>query len=503
MSIHKKMQHYVDAGFPILYLETFEEMKADELIAAVAASAQRNVIEWDIANGLREWSFRDGTLAKSPREVGAADLEPVLHVLNDPEELAGCILVIKDGCHFFESPRVLGLLKDIALKILSGADATVMIVSPVVLTPPELEKHITVLEMGHLDSGQIRDMIRDFAEEHQLTVAPSMVEEMTTAFKGLTEYEICNILALAYAAEGSLSRTSLKLIHEQKQQTIRKSGILEMIEFQEGLDDIGGLENLKQWLQQKAAIFRDLDRAFAFGVEMPKGVLIAGVPGCGKSLNAKAAAKLFHVPLLRLDMGRLLGKYVGDSEANMRKAIALAEAISPCVLWIDELEKAFAGIGDNGGGAEVTTRLFGHFLTWMQEKKSAVFVVATANDILKLPPELMRKGRFDEIFYVGLPSDAERKKIFEIHIAKRRKADLPAIDIDKLASRTKGYSGADIEGIVKDSVEAVFAAGKSALTTNDILQAMENTHSISEMMKESIEKLSREYEMRKFKSASK
>ena len=275
-----------------------------------------------------------------------------------------------------------------------------------------------------------------------------------------------------------------------------------MIPIKAGLDDIGGLENLKKWLKKKATVFNDLNRAIEFGVDMPKGVLIAGVPGCGKSLSAKAAAKLFDVPLLRLDMGRLLGKYVGESEANMRKAIALAEAISPCVLWIDELEKAFAGIGEGSGGAEVTTRLFGNFLTWMQEKTSAAFVVATANDILKLPPELMRKGRFDEIFYVGLPNDEERKKIFEIHISKRRQVDLPKIMLNELVQKTKGYSGADIEGVIKDSVEAVFAAGKSVLTTNEILEAIKNTHSLSEIMKEPLEKMSKEYETRKFKNAS-
>lgn len=185
----------------------------------------------------------------------------------------------------------------------------------------------------------------------------------------------------------------------------------------------------------------------------------------------------------------------------MRKAISLAEAVSPCVLWIDEVEKAFAGIG-GGGGAEVTTRLFGNFLTWMQEKTSPTFVVATANDILKLPPELMRKGRFDEIFYVGLPNDAERKKIFEIHIGKRRKRDLSSINLNELVLKTQGFSGADIEGVVRDSIEAVFAEEKQRLTTIDILNAIKNTNSLSEIMKDSIDKMSKEYERRKFKNAS-
>ena len=275
-----------------------------------------------------------------------------------------------------------------------------------------------------------------------------------------------------------------------------------MIPLKDTIDDIGGLDSLKQWFIRKAKIYKNMDKAKRYGVDIPKGVLIAGVPGCGKSLNAKAAASLFEVPLLRLDMGRLMGKYVGESESNLRNAIALAEAISPCVLWIDELEKAFAGIGGDGGGAEVTTRLFGNFLTWMQEKNSPTFVVATANDIIKLPPELLRKGRFDEIFYVGLPNESEREKIIQIHVKKRRSQDLKNIKISELVAKTKGFSGADIEGVIKDAVETAFADDKSSVQTEDILNAIDNTHSLSEIMRESLEKMTKEYETRKFKNAS-
>ena len=259
---------------------------------------------------------------------------------------------------------------------------------------------------------------------------------------------------------------------------------------------------MKEWIQNKAKVFKNLKEAREFGVTMPKGVLIAGVPGCGKSLSAKAAGRLFDVPLLRLDMGRLMGKYVGESEENMRKAIRLAEAISPCVLWVDELEKAFAGIGSGGSGGDITTRLFGTFLTWMQEKTSAAFVVATANDITKLPPELLRKGRFDEIFYVPLPNEDERRKIFEIHLNKRRKKDVCGIGLDQLVSETEGYSGADIEGVVGESIENVFVKGGEKLTTGDILECIHNTHSLSEIMKEPLEEMAKLYEDRKFKKAS-
>ena len=275
-----------------------------------------------------------------------------------------------------------------------------------------------------------------------------------------------------------------------------------MIPLKESIDDIGGLDNLKAWFLRKEKVYKHIEEARKFGVDMPKGVLIVGVPGCGKSLSAKAAAKLFDVPLLRLDMGRLMGKYVGESEGNLRKAIALAEAISPCVLWIDELEKAFAGIGGNSSGAEVTTRLFGNFLTWMQEKDSSAFVVATANDITHLPPELLRKGRFDEIFYVGLPEADERKKIFEIHIGRRRQKDLKNIELNSVVAQSKGFSGADIEGVVKDAVESAFADGKNAIRTEDLIVAIKATNPLSVLMEESIGNMMKEYEKKKFKNAS-
>lgn len=495
------LMHYIDAGFPIIYLNTFEEMKADEIIAEVANANCLDILEWNGSIGHVKWNIQERNLIKL-QGMGENSVEETLDLLKANGELKRKILVLKDINNYHETPRIISILKDISHQILRGLEATIIIVSPVLEIPKELEKYTTIFEIGYLDEEEIRTTMIEFISENDLPSMNNLLfEEMVIAFKGLSEYEIKSIMALAFSSNGEFNREDLKFVFEQKKQTIKKSGILEMIEVSESIDNIGGLENLKKWFQKKAKVYKNINSAIKFGVDMPKGVLIAGVPGCGKSISAKSAAKLFEVPLLRLDMGRLLGKYVGESEANMRKAIKLAEAISPCVLWIDEIEKAFAGIGADDNAA-VTTRLFGNFLTWMQEKNSPTFVVATANDIIKLPPELMRKGRFDEIFYVGLPSDAERKKIFEIHISKRRKEDLPQINIDELVKNTKGYSGADIEGVVKDSIEAVFADDKSELTTNDILEAIKNTHSLSEIMKEPIEKMSKEYETRKFKNAS-
>lgn len=497
MKLVDKLIRYIDAGFPILYINSFEESQIDKCILDSAAG--RRLLEWNGAKGFVD--FRTKVSQNLPDDT----LSRMLSILLKTDELNQSILILKDvHTLLLEDREVLALLKKIAQDISNGKlDCSVIIEDSVLAIPKELEPYITILETDYLCTADIREIICEFIKENDVDmIQEELLDKMAIAFKGLSRFEIENILALAYSDDGELTKDDLLLIFEQKRQRIMKSNILEMIPLKENPDDIGGLENLKKWLEKKGKILKDVDKAKSFGVDVPKGVLIAGVPGCGKSLNAKAAAKLFEVPLLRMDMGRLMGKYVGESEANMREAISLAEAISPCVLWVDELEKAFAGIGGDGGGADVTTRLFGSLLTWMQEKESAVFVVATANDITKLPPELLRKGRFDEIFYVGLPNEKERAKIFEIHIKKRRKQDFNRIDMESLAGRTGGYSGADIEGVVKESIENVYAAGKSFITTEDILDVIRDTHSLSEIMKEAIKKMSEEYENRKFKNAS-
>lgn len=505
--VEKNLKRYVDAGFPILYIHTFEEVKADRYISDAAGG--KEIIEWNGSEGFVRFQ------SKQPFNPPGRSLEATLELLKKGKELDRKLLVIKDIERQWTTKeeagqggldKVTALLKGIAYKIRKEEiDATVVIVSSVLHIPEPLEKLTTVLELGLPDEEEIGSIIDLSMKNYGLpAVNERLREEMSTAFKGLSEAEIEDLLHLAISDsdDGELTSKALRLIFDQKRQIILKAGILEMIPLKEGIDDIGGLEVLKGWLQKKAKVFKDVKAAKEFGVAIPKGVLIAGVPGCGKSLSAKAAGKLFDVPLLRLDMGRLMGKYLGESEENMRKAIRLAEAISPCVLWVDELEKAFAGVSSGGKGAEVTTRLFGTFLTWMQEKDSAAFVVATANDITQLPPELMRKGRFDEIFYVALPNEEERRKIFEIHLGKRRKADIDKIDIDKLVSQTEGYSGADIEGVVGESIENVFVKGSSELTTKDILDCIYSTHSLSEIMKEPLKEMAKLYEDRKFKKAS-
>jgi SpoVK/Ycf46/Vps4 family AAA+-type ATPase len=292
-----------------------------------------------------------------------------------------------------------------------------------------------------------------------------------------------------------------ELILKEKEQIIKKTGILEILPFNSSLNDVGGLDNLKKYLKDKSYVFNNLGEARKFGIDLPKGILIVGMPGCGKSLTAKATASQFNVPLLRLDVGKLMGKYVGESEDNLRRAIKTAEAVAPCVLWIDELEKAFAGLGGQGGASDVTTRLFGQFLTWLQEKESSVYVVATSNDISALPPEFLRKGRFDELFLVDLPNAEERRRIFDIHLRKRGKLT-DQVDVLKLLKDTDGYSGADIEAVVKETVEAAFISDDKSVATEKLKKTIEKTKSISVTMKDKIETLKKIYEKFDFQKAN-
>lgn len=462
---------YVDALRPIIYINHFDFRVIDEAIAQVAMNAR--CIEFNNALGMIDF--------KTKIPMREYNLEEFLKATMDEGFEQETFLILKDIHGELKNPRIIALLKRIAEKNLYNEDfyETVFIVSSVMVIPVELENYITIFDIPLPSTKEISNIIRDFVSDMEIEVKDEVIDDIALSFKGLNEFQIKQILNLAYQDGGCIDKEDKLLILQEKEQFIKKSGLLELINFSEKIDDIGGLENLKSWLQQKEKIFSNLDKALKFGVDIPKGVLIVGMPGCGKSLTAKATASLFRIPLVRLDVGRLLGKYVGESEQNMRKALKLAEAISPCVLWIDELEKAFSGVGGGGGGNDVTTRLFGQFLTWMQEKESAVFIVATANDISNMPPEFLRKGRFDELFFVDLPNEEERKDILEIHLKKRKKwkkyEQLP----EHLISMTDGYNGADLEAVVKDAVERAFISEKAFSVDESLENSAERIKSIS------------------------
>lgn len=510
----QKLASYMDALRPIIYIPTFDFAVADELIReACGEDLIKSIVEYNNAHGkvhfqtkIPEWhasSFLDED-PPSPSEALYFFLEEFFSDI--PMEQ---VLVLKDVHDELTDPAICAQLKSIALKTMNeeGFWVPIIIVSSRLVIPPELEKLITVFEIPLPDDNEIEETLVQYAKAYHLdSLDDELLSELTLAFKGLSTFEIVQILNLAYQQSGQITGSDKGLILREKELSIKKSGLLEAIHVDETVN-IGGLENLVRYLKRKAKIYADLNRALKAGVDLPKGILVVGMPGCGKSLAAKKTAKEFNVPLFRLDVGRLLGKYVGESEENLRRAIRIAEAATPCVLWIDEIEKAFAGVGKDEGGGGVTTRLFGYFLTWMQEKKSTVYVVATANNLTGIPPEFLRKGRFDELFTVNLPNREERKEIFRIHIS-RRKPNWRSLDINlnKLATaagknKTNTYSGADIESIVKTAIEAAFEDNRE-LTQKDILDAIKKTKPVAEAMPEKINQMKEALKNLHFENAS-
>ena len=485
---------YIDALHPIIYINHFDFKVIDDAIARVGEDVK--CVEFNNALGLVDFK------TKSPLQE--CDLEQFLKLTMDDGFEQETFIVLKDVHSEINNPKIIALLKKISENNLYNDDysATIFILSETTVIPRELENYITVFDIPLPTTSEILTIINEFIADLEIKVEQDTINDIALSFKGLNEFQIKQILNLAYQDGGCIDKEDKLLILREKEQFIKKSGMLEIVNFSETINDIGGLENLKEWLARKAKVFSNLDKAIKFGVDVPKGIMIIGMPGCGKSLTAKATASLFKIPLVRLDVGRLLGKYVGESEENMRKALKLSEAISPCVLWIDEIEKAFAGVGGDGGGNDVTTRLFGQFLTWMQEKENTVFIVATANDISSMPPEFLRKGRFDELFFVDLPNGEERRKILDIHLKKRKKWKR-GIDSIALIKETEGFNGADLEAVVKDTIEMAFIDGKESITTEDLLKSVKDTKSISSTLKDKIKEIKSTIDKIDIKPASK
>ena len=513
----RQLSDFLEALRPIVYIDDFDFHAVDALIRN-AVPGER-IVEYSNAHGevhpVSKMPVNENTNA------GKTSTQLLVEFLD--KFVTDCptrrVLVLKDVHREIEEPEIIARLKFIAERTMhvEGYWVPVIIVSTVRNIPKELDKLITIFDNDYPDRSEIETLISEYASAYSFSVSKSTMSELSLAFKGLSEFEIRQILNLAYQNDGAIDKDDLPLIRKEKEQAIKKGGLLEAIEVRTDRSSVGGLDKLIRYLGSKASTFRNLSDAIEFGVDVPKGILIVGLPGCGKSLSAKACASMFKAPLLRLDVGRLMGKYVGESEENLRRAIRQAESATPCILWIDEIEKAFSGVGKGGDGG-VTTRLFGHFLTWMQEKDSAVYVVATANDITGIPPEFLRKGRFDEIFSVGLPNDSERRSIFEIHLTKR-KQDIRKIDLDELVRKTSGdgtpqFSGADIESIVKSAVESAFVRRQLAkinkkedwdkifVTQKDLWDALSVTIPIRKTMAEKIDALDKSIKKFQIKSAS-
>ncbi|MBO3739323.1 AAA family ATPase [Actinoplanes flavus] len=469
------------ARFPVLYLETHEEQRALHKISLIAGNPElvrvpRPVWSWTITGGLIQ---PDGEVRSNTGRV--MDALKIVHRLDEPG-----VFVLRDlhpltvDGQYPQNMEVVRMLRDIAHAFRTGRHPrTLVLLSPVLSLPAELAKDITIVDFplpGEAERGALLDaMIRANSASGRLRVDLDETgrERFVAAAAGLTMQEAENAYARAMADDAVLDVGDVDIVHDEKRQTVRKSGVLEFITAGTVLDDVGGLGNLKSWLVKRNGSW--LPEAAEYGLPAPRGVLITGVPGCGKSLTAKAMSTVWGLPLLRFDIGRVFSGLVGSSEHNMRTALRIAEAVAPCVLWVDEIEKGFAGgTGDSGTGA----RVFGTFLTWMQEKSRPVFVIATANDFDGLPPELLRKGRFDETFFVDLPSRAERVDVWRVHLLRalrhpRVAGELPvgADLLDELAGLTTGYSGAEIEQAVTVALFDAFSE-RRPLSRDDLVRAV-------------------------------
>ncbi len=469
----KRIEVLVRARYPLIYVVSSEEQRVIETVKGIAAERKKRMFIWSITKGLE---CDDGSCI--------ADLREPLKMLEYlTESNADGLYILKDFHPYLNDPVVVRKLRDVN-KELKTTMKNALLLSPIMKIPPESDKEIAVVDFslpGREDLGIIIDsIIRSVGTEKKLAGHGVSREKVIDAALGLTAEEAENVFAKSLVQTGDFD---IAVILSEKEQIIRKSGVLEYYAASEKMKEIGGLDMLKSWLNKRSKAFTR--EAREFGLPQPKGVLMIGIPGCGKSLTAKAISSLWQLPLLRLDVGKVFSSLVGSSEENVRRAIMTAESIAPSILWLDELEKGFSGMGSSGmtdGGT--SARVFGTFLTWLQEKTSAVFVVATSNNISQLPPELLRKGRFDEIFYIDLPNKEEREEIFSIHLAKRKRTP-GNFNLLRLAERTRGYSGSEIEEIVISSLYDAFDRG-SDITQETLEQAASSMIPLSQTMQEEI-----------------
>jgi SpoVK/Ycf46/Vps4 family AAA+-type ATPase len=483
----QELDTLIRARYPLVYLVTSEEQRVEAILSELAQGHAKTLLTWSGARGFQRLEG-EKAIAEDPKEPVKDPVAALARIEKLPEP---SLVVLKDFHPFLSDPGVVRCLRELA-HALKATYTTVILLSPTLVIPPEIEKEISVLDVPLPAYRDLFDLLKEIVDvvrrnnRAKVDLTRDDADELIRAALGLTLAEAESAFAKAIAVDGRLSREDIALVLEEKRQVIRKSGLLEYFSAEHGLAAVGGLEQLKTWLDRRGAAFSEAARRF--GLPEPKGLLLLGVQGCGKSLTAKAVAGQWRLPLLRLDMGRIFSGLIGSSEENLRRAIGVAESVAPVVLWVDEIEKGLSGSQSSGmtdGG--VSARVFGSLLTWLQEKTAPVFVVATANQIDLLPPELLRKGRFDEIFFIDLPSVAERREILDIHVKKRHR-DPAAFDLAGLAARTDGFSGAELEAALISALYDAFAE-KTDLTQRHLERAVAETLPLSVTMREEIDRL--------------
>ncbi len=464
---------HMEARYPILWLVSFEERRVERIIESLAESMKFTFWSWSVSRGLY------GGEKKKREQMGKEKILSTIEEKITKGESTNNIFLLKDIASYFNSHEFLRRFRDLP-SIMDERHTlnTVCILSPTLSEiPPELEEDMVVLELSLPDYDEIAEMVSTtyghLIPEKWHAATRSILYK---SLQGLSMDNVRRVIRKAISLNnGFLNEDCISYIQDEKQQIIKKQRILDYYPHRETIENIGGLSEIKKWFVEREHVFRlSKDKISTLGLDIPKGLLLIGVPGSGKSLCCKALAGIWNLPLLRLDVGRLFGSTVGESEKNIRRCIQLAEAVSPCILWIDEIDKAFGGIGGYQGDSGTQMRVFGTFITWLQEKENPVFVISTANEPKNLPPELWRKGRYDEVFFVDLPSQEEREEIYRIHL-ERRIQNMNRLNLRELAQNSQGFTGAEIEQAVKDAVVTTFNnlhGGESSKEVEDMIEGL-------------------------------
>jgi AAA+ superfamily predicted ATPase len=475
MEFANELEICLRSRIPLLYVVSFEEAKILADLTMVCERRKTSLYVWDQADGFR-------CLVGKGQVPDAREPFPALEAV---EKLEGRSVVLLPDFHLcWNEPRVVRKLRNLATS-LKYTHKTIVVTSPARRLPEELEDDAAFLDYRPPDVSDLKKILAALlaAPGTRVELDREETDRLVRAAVGLSSNQAQRVFAKAIVSGGVLNKDDIELIAREKKQIIRGSGALDLYEARETITDVGGLEVLKAWLRLRESAFDE--KARAYGLPEPKGIALIGIPGTGKSLTAKTIGSLWRLPLLRLDIGALFGRFIGESEENVRRALRLAETIAPCVLWIDELEK---GISTSDTDSGTSLRVLATLLSWMQEKSKTVFVVATANDIGRLPPELLRRGRFDEIFFLDLPTRGEREEIFRVHVAKRGRAP-SKFDLERLAAASEGYVGAEIEQAVVEAMYRAFndpAAPGREFETGDVLGAIERLIPLSRSQKETI-----------------
>jgi AAA+ superfamily predicted ATPase len=482
---YRALELAVRARAPFVALVSHEEARVERRLIAPLAERwyDGRCFFWSATRGYVP--LREGVDAD---ELSAPDPATALEIVSYYPEPA--LFVLKDFHPYLDNPTLLRKLRDLAGEM-PAAGKQVLFLSPQFRVPEELDRDVELIDVPPPDLAELDELLAEAiaaAGPVRVALTPEGRERLLQAALGLTAAEARTVFAKAIVNDGVLEDEDLRFVLAEKKQAVRRSGILEFYEAAEGMEAVGGLELLKAWLAKRRLAFSADARRY--GLTEPRGVLLLGVQGCGKSLVAKAVSQAWQMPLLRLDLGRVFGKYIGESEAGIRTAIRTAEAVAPAILWLDELEKGFAGATVEAHDTGVSARVLGTFLTWMQERRQPVFVLATANNVRHLPPELLRKGRFDDLFFIDLPTAAERHAIVAVHLRKRGR-DPERFDRQRLVAASAGYTGAEIEGAIQEALYDAYADGRREVTTEDILATLAATISIAVTMREPIEAMRR------------